>query len=118
MEKNSTEKRDLTVFRAGLQALELRLSERQEEQFLQYYDLLTEWNSFMNLTAITEFDQVVVKHFLDSLALVKAWKPETAEKSDRCGNRSGISRNSSENRISGTGDHTVGFAEQKSEVPQ
>lgn len=80
MEKNSIEKRDLTVFRAGLQALELRLSERQEEQFLQYYDLLTEWNSFMNLTAITEFDQVVVKHFLDSLALVKAWKPEAAGK--------------------------------------
>ena len=62
--------RDLTVFRNGLEALGIELSREQEGQFLQYYDLLTEWNSFMNLTAITEFEEVLRKHFLDSLALV------------------------------------------------
>ena len=45
------------------------LTEKQIKQFDQYYDLLVEWNSFMNLTAITEFDEVIVKHFLDSISL-------------------------------------------------
>ena len=63
--------RDLTVFRNGLEALGIELSREQEGQFLQYYDLLTEWNSFMNLTAITEFEEVLQKHFVDSLALKK-----------------------------------------------
>lgn len=72
--------RDLTVFREGLEDLDICLSERQTEQFLKYYDLLVEWNSFMNLTAITEFQEVLTRHFLDSLALVKAWKPEENRK--------------------------------------
>jgi len=50
----------------------ISLSDKQIEQFLIYYDLLIEWNSFMNLTGITEFEEVVIKHFVDSLTLVKA----------------------------------------------
>ena len=42
------------------------LSDLQAEQFVKYYELLVEWNEKMNLTAITDFDEVVVKHFLDS----------------------------------------------------
>lgn len=68
----STEKYDLTYFNKGLESLNIKLSERQIEQFLTFYELLVEWNSFMNLTAITEFEEVVQKHFLDSLALIKA----------------------------------------------
>lgn len=49
------------------------LTEKQIKQFDQYYDLLVEWNSFMNLTAITEFDEVCQKHFLDSLSIVMAY---------------------------------------------
>ena len=52
--------------------IEISLSEEQINQFLIYYDLLVEWNSFMNLTGITEFEEVVIKHFVDSLTLVKA----------------------------------------------
>ena len=48
------------------------ISKKQTEQFIQYYELLTEWNSFMNLTAITEFDEVMKKHFVDSVSLVRA----------------------------------------------
>ena len=47
----------------------LRLTDRQLEQFETYYRLLVEWNEKMNLTAITEKDQVYVKHFYDSLTL-------------------------------------------------
>ena len=49
----------------------ISLSEQQQEQFLRYYEILIEWNSFMNLTGITEFDEVMKKHFEDSLELVR-----------------------------------------------
>lgn len=41
------------------------------EKFLKYYEMLIEKNKVMNLTAITEFDDVVVKHFIDSLLIIK-----------------------------------------------
>ena len=50
----------------------INLTDNQVEQFIKYYELLVEWNSFMNLTGITEYEEVVVKHFVDSLSLVKA----------------------------------------------
>ncbi len=52
--------------------LGITLSEKQMEQFYHYYELLIEWNKVMNLTGITELEEVVSKHFIDSLALVKA----------------------------------------------
>jgi 16S rRNA (guanine527-N7)-methyltransferase len=62
---------DLTNFRNGLEELHIDLSDRQMEQFLTYYEMLVEKNKVMNLTAITEFDEVVEKHFLDSLSLTR-----------------------------------------------
>lgn len=64
---------DLTSFERGLKELEITLSEKQIQQFLDFYELLVEWNKVMNLTGITEFEEVVSKHFLDSLLLVKAY---------------------------------------------
>ncbi len=52
--------------------LEIFLSETQLGQFYDYYSLLIEWNTKMNLTAITEAEEVLIKHFADSLSLVKA----------------------------------------------
>lgn len=54
-----------------LKELELELNETQLQQFERYYELLVEWNKVMNLTAITEYEEVYEKHFLDSLAIVK-----------------------------------------------
>lgn len=62
---------NLEKFKNGLQQLYIALSEKQMEQFLQYYELLVEKNKVMNLTAITEFDEVVEKHFLDSVSLTQ-----------------------------------------------
>ena len=62
---------NLEKFKNGLQQLHIELSEKQMEQFLQYYEMLVEKNKVMNLTAITEFDEVVEKHFLDSVSLIK-----------------------------------------------
>lgn len=46
----------------------MALSEKQEQQFYSYFELLVETNKSVNLTAITEFDEVGEKHFLDSIA--------------------------------------------------
>lgn len=46
------------------------LTEEQAEQFLMYYEILIEKNKVMNLTAITEWKDVLTKHFIDSLAPV------------------------------------------------
>ncbi len=58
-------------FDEGLNSLGITLSERQREQFDRYYELLTEWNKVMNLTGITEYDEVCLKHFTDSLSVVR-----------------------------------------------
>lgn len=63
---------DLSKLRAGVDELGIVLDDHQLSQFVQYYELLVEWNSFMNLTSITEFDEVCVKHFIDSLSLNNA----------------------------------------------
>lgn len=55
--------------REVLKSWNLELSEHQEQQFLLYYEMLIEKNKVMNLTAITEFDEVIEKHFLDSISL-------------------------------------------------
>ena len=55
-----------------VEKIDIELSDLQVQQFLKYYELLLEWNSFMNLTGITEYKEVVIKHFVDSLSLVKA----------------------------------------------
>lgn len=60
-------------FKSDLDALGITLTEKQIEQFLIYYEMLVEWNEFMNLTAITEYDEVMKKHFIDSISLIKAY---------------------------------------------
>lgn len=62
---------NLTKFKSGLNKLKIELSEHQMQQFLTYYEMLIEKNKVMNLTAITEFEDVVEKHFLDSLSLIR-----------------------------------------------
>ena len=53
----------------GTRELGISLSEQQMEQFYRYYELLVEWNKVMNLTGITEYEEVNEKHFVDSLAI-------------------------------------------------
>lgn len=62
----------LDQFQKDLAELELFLEKRQMCQFVTYFELLTEWNQRFNLTAITEYQEVLKKHFIDSLTLIKA----------------------------------------------
>ena len=63
-------------FQTDLDALGITISREQESQFIRYYEMLIEWNQMMNLTAITEYEDVMKKHFVDSLSLVKAYGKE------------------------------------------
>lgn len=65
------EKYDSHVFENDLKEFSVQLNKRQICQFLKYYEILVEWNSFMNLTGITEYSEVIKKHFIDSLSIVK-----------------------------------------------
>lgn len=64
--------KQLEIFEKDLKQLHLELSKKQILQFISYYELLIDWNSRMNLTAITEFEDVLKKHFIDSLSLISA----------------------------------------------
>ena len=63
---------NLTTLENGCRELGIELSQKQKNQFIQFYEFLVEKNKVMNLTGITEFEEVLTKHFLDSLACVKA----------------------------------------------
>ena len=63
---------DLSVLDQGCQEMSIVLDGEQRQQFVDFYEYLVEKNKVMNLTGITEFQEVLVKHFLDSLACVKA----------------------------------------------
>lgn len=65
------ENRQQDVLKNSFSGIGVKLTDRQMEQFLLYFELLTEWNQKMNLTAITDYDDVVMKHFVDSVAAVK-----------------------------------------------
>ncbi len=60
--------------------LDIELSDKQIEQFQIYYEMLVETNKVMNLTAITELDEVITKHFVDSIALAAVY-PEICDES-------------------------------------
>lgn len=56
----------------GIKELGKKITDEQVEQFFKYYEMLIETNKVMNLTSIVDLDEVIVKHFIDSLLVVKA----------------------------------------------
>jgi 16S rRNA (guanine527-N7)-methyltransferase len=71
----------MEILQAGAQKLGLHLMPQQLEQFEVYYRELIYWNKHVNLTAITGYEEVQVKHFLDSLTVIEAIKPVNTVKS-------------------------------------
>lgn len=51
--------------------LGVRFSMEQTEQFFEYMELLIEWNEKINLTAIIEPEEIILKHFIDSITILK-----------------------------------------------
>ncbi|OOE14921.1 16S rRNA (guanine(527)-N(7))-methyltransferase RsmG [Fictibacillus arsenicus] len=58
---------NIEMFQTSLKEKGIELSEKQLSQFENYFHLLVEWNEKMNLTAITEKEEVYLKHFYDSV---------------------------------------------------
>ncbi|WMI81138.1 16S rRNA (guanine(527)-N(7))-methyltransferase RsmG [Anaerotignum sp. MB30-C6] len=58
------------LLKSCCEQMEIPLSDEMAEQFMVYKSLLLEWNEKMNLTAITEEREVILKHFVDCLSLV------------------------------------------------
>ena len=63
---------DNSFFIQGLKEYGFDPTDEQIEKFIRYYDLIIEWNEKINLTAITEYKDVMIKHFLDSVSIIKA----------------------------------------------
>ena len=63
----------------------INLTPLQCEQFCNYYLLLTEWNEKINLTAITELNEVIVKHFYDSAVCYNLFKDDASVIDIGCG---------------------------------
>lgn len=56
------------LLKKGGKMLNIPISEEIENQFAIYQDMLLSWNQKMNLTAITDPGEIVLKHFLDSIS--------------------------------------------------
>lgn len=61
----------ITEFQEELDQLGIILTDKQYEQLERYYELLIEYNKVMNLTGIVEKEEVYLKHFYDSITLIK-----------------------------------------------
>ena len=59
------------IFQKYLESINIVLSGTQKEQFYNYMNLLIEWNKKINLTAIIEPEEIILKHFIDSLTVNK-----------------------------------------------
>ena len=53
----------------GLKEIDLRVNNEQGKKFFEYTNLLLEWNKKINLTAITEIKDIILKHYIDSLTI-------------------------------------------------
>ena len=65
--------KNISILENYAKEMNIYLSKRQLCQFSDYFDLLIDWNERINLTAITEWEDVVIKHFLDSMSLLNAF---------------------------------------------
>lgn len=61
---------NIDILKEGAEELGLFLNDKQIDQFLKYKDLLINWNQKINLTAITEDQEIMIKHFLDSISCI------------------------------------------------
>ena len=59
------------IFNTYLKMLQIELNEEQILKFFNYMNILIEWNEKINLTAITKPEEIIIKHFVDSLTISK-----------------------------------------------
>ena len=57
------------IMNENAKKISIEFNDKQLEQFFEYMNLLIEWNEKINLTAITEPKEIIIKHFIDSLTI-------------------------------------------------
>jgi len=77
--------KELEKIYSYFKSFDIELSTIQQKQFLDYYKLLIEWNLKFNLTAITDFNEVLEKHFLDSVQAFKLFRENSTIIDIGCG---------------------------------
>ncbi len=108
---------NLEILEKGCEELGITLNDTQKNQFIQFYEFLVEKNKVMNLTGITEFDEVLVETFPGQPLLCQSRRYEQGKNGHGHRNRCRISGGSPEDRFPGIGSLPSGFPEQKSEIP-
>ena len=68
---------NIEIFKEEVEKLGILLTDEQLNQLALFYQLLLSWNEKMNLTRITNQEEVYLKHFYDSLTIYKEVKLET-----------------------------------------
>lgn len=71
---------DINKLNIYLKEFNIELDDYKLSQFQKYFDILIEWNEKINLTAITEFEDVLIKHFVDSISIIKAGEIDLVNK--------------------------------------
>ena len=104
-------KDQITYIKNKIAETGLEITDRQAEQFFKYYELLAEWNQFMNLTGITEFEEVVQKHFVDSLSIISYLNLEDVDNLIDIGTGAGFSGSSIKNCVPSIKSNSSGFTE-------
>lgn len=61
----------IKFIREKFEVLDVSIQDDTLEKYIKYYEMLIEKNKVMNLTSITEFEDVVVKHFLEQPVIIK-----------------------------------------------
>ncbi|HEX9896366.1 MAG TPA: 16S rRNA (guanine(527)-N(7))-methyltransferase RsmG [Dehalococcoidales bacterium] len=65
--------------RHGAERLGIQLGTRELSLFQVYYEELIDWNQRVNLTSITDYEQVQTNHFLDALTVTLSWQPKSPQ---------------------------------------
>ncbi len=60
-----------TLVKGGAKTLNIDLTDRQIEEFILYKNILKDWNQKINITSITDDEEIDIKHFIDSLTPLK-----------------------------------------------
>ncbi|WP_142413708.1 16S rRNA (guanine(527)-N(7))-methyltransferase RsmG [Hathewaya massiliensis] len=70
----------LSILEEACRDIGLELTKEQYEQFMKYKDLIQEWNKKVNLTSIKEDEEIVKKHFIDSIKIFKFEEVKNAKR--------------------------------------
>lgn len=85
-----SKEQQLEFLQVKLHEIQQEFTKKQVEQVYQYYELLVEWNKVMNLTAITEWEEYVEKHIIDSILVKDIYDLEKVENAIDIGTGAGF----------------------------